>query len=146
MSRAHAPRSIRTVYRHTRQSMIAICWALASFMLVNMANLAFAEEGVVAFAVVSEHPKDLMRISARGAIEAETANMKLLASDQILSNLIWKQLEICHAMKLEGRKDQEGFHVVSVRVIDSAMLPMALQGFAGDCLLKKALEVAPFAD
>jgi hypothetical protein len=26
------------------------------------------------------------------------------------------------------------------------MLPMVLQGFAGDCLLKKALELAPLVD
>ncbi len=73
-------------------------------------------------------------------------DIKLLASDQILANPIWKKLEICHAMKLEGQKAPEGFRVTSVRVIDSAMLPMTLQGFAGDCLLRKALDLAPFAD
>ncbi len=70
--------------------------------------------------------------------------MTLLASDQILSNLAWKQLEFCHALKLEGYKTPEGFRVQTVRAIDGAMLPMVLQGFEGDCLLKKALEVAPF--
>jgi hypothetical protein len=49
-------------------------------------------------------------------------------------------------MKLEGQKSGDGFRVSSVRVIDGAMLPMALQGFAGDCLLKKALEIAPLVD
>jgi hypothetical protein len=105
-----------------------------------------ADEDILAFAVVSEPPKDKAHISARVAIEGTVADLILLASDQILSNPIWKKLEICHAMKLEGRTAQEGFRVASVRVIDSAMLPMLLQGFAGDCLLKKALDVAPFAD
>ncbi len=104
------------------------------------------EEDVVAFAVVSELPKDRTRVPARVAIEGSVTNMKLLASDHILSNLAWKQLEICHALKLEGQKSSEGFRIHSVRAIDGAMLPMVLQGYAGDCLLKKALEVAPFVD
>mgnify|MGYP003353880856 CR=1 FL=1 len=85
-------------------------------------------------------------VAAKVALEGTVSDLKLLASDHILSNLIWKKLEICHAMKLEGRKVQEGFHVSSVRVIEAAMLPMVLQGYAGDCLLKKALEIAPFVD
>ncbi len=105
-----------------------------------------ADEDVVAFAVVSEPPKDKSRVPAKVAIDGVVTDLKLLASDQILSNLIWKKLEICHAMKLEGQKVQDGFRIASVRIIDGAMLPMVLQGFAGDCLLKKALEVAPLVD
>lgn len=105
-----------------------------------------AEEEVVAFAVVSEPPKDKSRVLAKVAIDGIVSDQKLLASDTILANLIWRKLEICHAMKIEGQKAQEGFRVSSVRIIDGAMLPMVLQGFAGDCLLKKALEVAPFVD
>jgi hypothetical protein len=107
---------------------------------------AMADEDVVAFAVVSEPPKDKSRVPVKLAIEGTVMDLKLLASEQILSNPIWKKLEICHAMKLEGQKSPEGFRVSSVRVIDGAMLPMVLQGFAGDCLLKKALEVAPLVD
>jgi hypothetical protein len=105
-----------------------------------------ADEDIVAFAVVSEPPKDKTRVSAKVAIDGTVTDLRLLASDQILSNLIWKQLEICHAMKLEGQKSHDGFRVASVRMIDGSMLPMVLQGFAGDCLLKKALEVAPLVD
>jgi len=101
---------------------------------------------MVAFAVVSETPKDKTRVSAKVAIDGTVTDLKLLANEQILSNLIWKNLEICHAMKLEGQKVQDGFRITSVRVIDGAMLPMVLQGFTGDCLLKKALEVAPLVD
>lgn len=128
------------------QATISLWCLLAWIVWTGMPQLASADEDILAFAVVSEPPKDKSRISARVAIEGIVADLTLLASDQILSNPIWKKLEICHAMKLEGRNVQEGFRVASVRVIDSAMLPMVLQGFAGDCLLKKALEVAPFAD
>lgn len=105
-----------------------------------------AEEDIVAFAVVSEVPKDKSRVSAKVAIDGVVSDQKLLASDSILSNLIWRKLELCHAMKMEGQRGPEGFRVTSVRVIDGAMLPMVLQGYAGDCLLKKALEIAPFVD
>jgi len=119
---------------------------LSLAMGLFFAPSAVAEEDIVAFAVVSEPPKDKSRVPAKVAIDAVVTDLKLLASDQILSNPIWKKLEICHAMKLEGQKTQEGFRVTSVRIIDGAMLPMVLQGFAGDCLLKKALEVAPLVD
>jgi hypothetical protein len=105
-----------------------------------------AEEDLVAFAVVSELPTDTTRVPAKVAIDGSVSDMKLLASDQILSNLVWKKLEVCHALKLEGQKSPEGFRIHSVRAIDGSMLPMVLQGVAGDCLLKKALEVAPFVD
>ncbi|TKB91118.1 MAG: hypothetical protein E8D40_09185 [Nitrospira sp.] len=124
---------------------------LLSSILIVMAGIAHTgaagiEEDVVAFAVVSELPKDKTRVPAKVAIEGSVTDMKLLASDHILSNLAWKQLEICHALKLEGQKSSEGFRIHSVRAIDGAMLPMVLQGYAGDCLLKKALEVAPLVD
>lgn len=107
---------------------------------------AWAEDDVVAFAVVTELSKDKGRVPAKVAIDGSVNDMALLASDEILSNLTWKTLETCHALKLEGHKTSGGFRVHTVRAIDSAMLPMALQGFAGDCLLRKALEVAPFVD
>ena len=119
---------------------------LASILSVTGPRLSLAEEDALAFAVVSEQPKDRSRIAAKIAIEGTVSDLKLLAPDHILSNLIWKKLEICHALKLEGRKVQEGFRVSSARVVEGAMLPMALQGYAGDCLLKKALEIAPFVD
>lgn len=101
---------------------------------------------MVAFAVISELPKNKLRVPAKIAIEGAIADTVLLASEPILSNLTWRSLEICHALKLEGQKSPEGFRVLSVRAIDGAMLPMVLQGIEGDCLLKKALEVAPLVD
>lgn len=105
-----------------------------------------ADEDQLAYAVVSEVPKDKTRISAKIAIDGTVTDTKLLASEAIANNLIWRKLEICHAMRLEGQRSGDGFRVTSVRVVDGSMLPMALQGFAGDCLLKKALEIAPLVD
>lgn len=130
--------------------MIRTAVLIGSFFMamagVEGISFAVTEEDVIAFAVVTELPKDKTRIPAKVAIDGSVTDMKLLASDYILSNLVWKKLEICHALKLEGRKSSEGFHIHSVRAIDAAMLPMVLQGVAGDCLLKKALEVAPLVD
>ncbi|QPD04760.1 MAG: hypothetical protein Nkreftii_002534 [Candidatus Nitrospira kreftii] len=128
-----------------RRAGVIVCFLVLTVEFLGP-SLVMADDGVVAFAVVSEDPKDTARVPARIAIDGTVSQMRLLASEQILSNLIWKKLEICHALKLEGHKSQDGFHVLSVRAIDAAMLPMVLQGFAGDCLLRKALEIAPFVD
>jgi len=125
----------------------AVCAACVWLALVWCAGGAVAgEEDVIAYAVVSEPPKDKARIAAKVAIEGTVADMRLVAPEAIVNNPIWRKLEICHAMKLEGQKLHDGFHVSSVRVIEGATLPMVLQGFAGDCLLKKALDVAPLVD
>lgn len=142
----HAPPS-STASRHWAiRAAISLWCLLAPIAGIDRTPFVLADDDVIAFAVVSEPPKDKARIPAMVAIEGTVTDLKLLASDQIQANPIWKKLEICHAMKLEGQKVPEGFRVISVRVIDSAMLPMTLQGFAGDCLLRKALELAPLVD
>ncbi len=128
------------------RTAILIVGVLSVMAGIVQTGPAGADEDVVAFAVVSELPKDKARVPAKVALDGSVTDMKLLASDHILSNLVWKKLEICHALKLEGQKSSEGFRIHTVRAIDGAMLPMVLQGFAGDCLLKKALEVAPLVD
>lgn len=128
------------------RTAIVMCGFFIVMAGIVRASSVIAEEEVIAFAVVSELPKDKTRIPAKVAIDGSVSDMTLLASEQILSNLVWKTLEICHSLKLEGQTSSEGFRIRSVRAIDGAMLPMVLQGFAGDCLLKKALEVAPFVD
>jgi hypothetical protein len=125
---------------------VAVCCLIAWHIVACPPISSLAEEEVIAFAVISETPKNPTRISAKVAIEGEVSDSILLVPDHLLSNLIWKKLEICHAMKLEGRKVPEGFRITSARVIDGAMLPMVLQGYAGDCLLRKALEIAPYVD
>ncbi|MCP9446574.1 MAG: hypothetical protein NNA22_03255 [Nitrospira sp.] len=130
-----------------KKGMTAVfCWLLAAQFMGNGVHPSSAQENVLAFAVVMAPPTDKAHIAARVSIENVVEDLVLLPTDQVLSNPIWKKLEICHALKLEGHRLKEGFRVTWVRVLDSAMLPMVLQGVAGDCLLKKALEIAPFVD
>jgi len=142
----HAPPTATASPHWAIRAAISLWCLLPPIAGIDRPPFVLADDDVIAFAVVSEPPKDKTRIPAKVAIEGTVVDLKLLASDQILANPIWKKLEICHAMKLEGQKVPEGFRVTSVRVIDGAMLPMTLQGFAGDCLLRKALDLAPFAD
>jgi hypothetical protein len=114
--------------------------------LLGAAVAVRAEDELLIFAVVSEVPKDKSRVAVRASVNDVVTDTKLLASDAILNNLIWKKLEICHAMRVEGTKAPDGYRVATVRVIDASMLPMSLQSFAGDCLIKKAIEVAPLVD
>jgi hypothetical protein len=125
---------------------LSLLLMLFSLIAMGTASLVQAEGEILGFAVVSEVPKDKARVSAKVLVNDAVSDMKLLASEAILNNLIWKKLEICHAMKLEGFKVAEGFQIVTVHVIDASMLPMSLQSFAGDCLIKKALEIAPLVD
>ena len=125
---------------------MSLLLTLFSLMMMGTASSAQADGEILAFAVVSEVPKDRARITAKVSLNDIVSDMKLLASETILNNLIWKKLEICHAMKMEGYKVAEGFQIVTVHVIDAGMLPMSLQSFAGDCLIKKAIEIAPLVD
>lgn len=115
-------------------------------LLIGANMAAHAEDELLIFAVVSEVPKDKSRVAVKASINDAAIDTKLLASDSILTNLIWKKLEICHAMRVEGMKGPDGYRVITVRIIDASMLPMSLQSFAGDCLIKKAIEVAPLVD
>lgn len=117
-----------------------------SLIAMGTAFFVQADGEILGFAVVSEVPKDKAKVSAKVSVNDAVSDMKLLASETILNNLIWKKLEICHAMRIEGHKVAEGFQIVTVHMIDASMLPMSLQSFAGDCLIKKAVEIAPMVD
>ena len=125
---------------------LSLLLMLVGLIAMRTAFMVQADGEILGFAVVSEVPKDKARISAKVSVNDVVSDMKLLASETILNNLIWKKIEICHAMKLEGYKVAEGFQIVTVHVIDAGMLPMSLQSFAGDCLIKKAIEIAPLVD
>ena len=127
-------------------SRLSLLLMLLGLLVMGTASMGEAEGETLAFAVVSEVPKDKARVSAKVSVSDVVSDMKLLASETILNNLIWKNLEICHAMKLEGYKAAEGFQVVTVHMIDAGMLPMSLQSFAGDCFIKKAIAIAPLVD
>src|SRR5688572_21648542 len=98
------------------------------------------------FAVVTSVPKDKRLITAEISVGGTVSQATLAPTEEVLDNLIWRNLEICHALKAEGLKMGEGYRVTSVKALDAGMLPMALQGVAGECLLKKALEFAPLVD
>jgi len=101
---------------------------------------------VTIFAVVTKVPRDRSQIPAHVLADGHVTDSLLLASDEILGNPIWRTLEICHSLKAEAWKTPSGYRLASVTVVDSGMLPMELQGVAGDCLLRKALDIAPLAD
>ncbi len=120
--------------------------ALVLFGIVVLVVPAQAQDEVALFAVVSEEPKDKLRVAAKALLEGAVVDLKLLPSDGVAGNPVWRKLEICHALKAEGTKTGDGFRIAAVRILDASMLPMQLQGIAGDCLIKKALEIAPMAD
>lgn len=119
----------------------------AGLALFLTAAVALAQQDPeVLFAVVTKVSKDRQQVTAQVSSGGVVSEAMLIASDAVLDNLIWKKLEVCHALKAEAWKNAEGYRVVSIRVLDAGMLPMALQGFAGDCMIKKALEIAPQGD
>jgi len=104
------------------------------------------QDPLVIFAVITKVSKDKRQVTAQVSEGGPAVEAALIPTDPILDNLIWRRLEICHALRAEAWKNQDGYRLVSVRVLDAGMLPMTLQGFAGDCLIKKALEFGPLVD
>ncbi len=101
---------------------------------------------IVIFAVVSKVPKDRGQVSARILAGGQVVDGALIATNGILGNPVWRTLEVCHSLKAEAWKTADGYQLASVKVLDPGMLPMELQGVAGDCLIRKALDIAPMAD
>jgi hypothetical protein len=105
-----------------------------------------AEDDILIFAVVSETPKDKSSVAVKASVNDVISDSRLIASEAIMNNPAWRKLEICHALRIEGGRTTDGYKVSTVRVIEAGMLPMTLQSFAGDCLIKKAVEIAPLLD
>lgn len=117
--------------------------------MVALEGLAWSQEpgdALLAFAVVTKVPKDLAKVSARVFVGGQVVDSVLLAPETIIGNPIWRTLEICHSLRLGAWKTPEGFKLDTVRVIDSSQLPMELQGVAGDCLIRKAVDIAPMVE
>ena len=114
-------------------------------MLLSFATCPVSAQETI-FAVVTSVSKDKRQASAQVSIDGVVSAATLMPTDDVLDNLIWRTLEICHSLKVEGLQVGEGYRIRSVKVLDAGMLPMALQGVAGECLLKKALEFAPLVD
>lgn len=120
-------------------------WATVMAILsLFMADILWAQETI--FAVVTSVSKDKRQAGAQVAVEGTVSATTLVPTDDVLDNLIWRNLEICHSLKAEGLKVGEGYRITAVKMLDAGMLPMPLQGVAGECLLKKALEFAPLVD
>ncbi|MBS0172312.1 MAG: hypothetical protein JSR62_18365 [Nitrospira sp.] len=127
--------------------MSRLSWlSLVLLTIICTAAPGWGDDEQIFFAVISAAPKDKMRISAKVLSEGAVSDSKLIPGDAVAGNPVWRTLEICHALKIEGVKIGDGLKVLSARVLDASMLPMALQGYAGDCLIKKAVDIAPLAD
>jgi len=119
----------------------------AGLILLLTAAMALAQQDPeLLFAVVTKVSKDRRQVTAQVSSGGVVSEATLIASEAVLDNLIWKKLVVCHALKADDWKNAEGYRLVSIRVLDAGMLPMALQGIAGDCMIKKALEIAPQGD
>ncbi|HJU05456.1 MAG TPA: hypothetical protein VJ692_09925 [Nitrospiraceae bacterium] len=98
------------------------------------------------FAVVTAISKDRKQATAQVVAGGAVSEATLIPTDAVLDNLIWKKIEICHSVRADAEKVGDGYRLLSIKQLDAGMLPMPLQGVAGDCLLKKALEFAPLVD
>jgi len=128
----------------TRHGWLAVGTGLSLLFSVLLATAQ--QDPLVIFAVVTKVPKDRKQVTAQVSGGGAATEATLIATEAILDNLIWKKLEICHSLKAEAWMTPEGYRLVSVKILDAGMLPMTLQGIAGECLLKKALEFAPQID
>ncbi len=100
-------------------------------------------QDTVLFAVVTNISKDRKAVTAQVTTGGAVSEATLIPNDVVLDNLIWRNLEICHSIRADTEKVGEDYRLLSVKQLDAGMLPMTLQGVAGDCLLKKALDLAP---
>lgn len=115
-------------------------------MPLGIIGVAGAGDDVLMYAVIREIPKDKTHVPAKVSLNDVVSDTTLLVPESIATNPVWRTLEICHAVRLEGIKSADGIKVVDAKIINASMLPMSLQAFAGDCLMKKALSVAPLMD
>ncbi len=131
--------------RRGRVRRIVVAWLVMMSPLTLWAQDRVIEEPFL-FAVVTKVPKDRNAVIAHVMYEGAVTESKLFPVETVLTNTIWRNLEICHSLRAEVKKVAEGYQVLSVRALDASMLPMGLQSIAGDCLIKKAIEVAPLVD
>lgn len=116
-----------------------------AFSVLMWATIISAQDTVL-FAVVTNISKDRKAVTAQVTTGGAVSEATLIPNDVVFDNLIWRKLEICHSIRADAEKVGEGYRLLSVKQLDAGMLPMTLQGVAGDCLLKKALDFAPLVD
>ncbi|MFO0773530.1 MAG: hypothetical protein U0172_02555 [Nitrospiraceae bacterium] len=135
-----------TPYRgYAMRIAAAMACAVGLLSLVPAVEAQDRDEPFI-FAVITKPPKDKTAITAQVLFEDKVSEATLFPVDAVVGNPIWRTLEICHSIRAEVRKLAEGYQIVGARVLDASMLPMSLQSIAGDCLIKKAVEVAPLVD
>ena len=127
-----------------QRDRISIAASMTLSVLIGT-SLVPAQETVL-FAVVTNVPKDRKHVTAQVISTGAVSEVILIPNEALLENLVWKKLEVCHSLRADASKIAEGYQIFSVKMLDAGMLPMPLQGVAGDCLLKRALEFAPLVD
>lgn len=120
------------------------CKLIMLIIFAAFPSSASAQDAI--FAVVTGIAKDKRQVTVQASIGGTVSEVALTPTDDIMDNPIWKTLEVCHSFKAEGPKTADGYRITSMKILDAGMLPMALQGVAGECLLKKALDYAPLVD
>lgn len=98
------------------------------------------------FAVITEVPEDKSRVAAQVLAGESVGEAELLADEGIQGHVMWRKLEMCQSIRAEVRREGNDYRVLSFKMVGAFMLPMALQGIAGDCLLKKAMQYAPLLE
>lgn len=121
--------------------VLLCCW-------LGVAGRAPAQQDAsLIFAVIIEAPTDKSRVIAEAlAGEKRLGEVMLLADEGLQRHVMWRQLEMCQSVKAEVIREPDGYRVLSFKMVGASMLPMQLQGVAGDCMLKKALEYAPLLE
>ena len=70
--------------------------------ICRVASPAWADDDQMFFAVVSAVPKDKTRVSAKVLSDGAVSDLKLIPGDAVVGNPVWRTLEVCHALKIDG--------------------------------------------
>lgn len=123
--------------------MVAVCLGL----VIGFGPAVSAQQdSFLIFAVITEVPSDKSRVTGQVLTGESVEEAHLLANERLQNHVMWRKLEMCHSIKAEVRREGADYRVLSFKMLSAFMLPMALQGIEGDCLLKKAMQYAPLID
>lgn len=116
-------------------------------LVIGLGSAAWAQkDSLLIFAVVTEVPSDKSRVTVQVLVGDTVEQGVLLADERLQNHVMWRKLEMCHSIKAKVRREGADYRVQSFKMLSAFMLPMALQGIEGDCLLKKAMQYAPLID
>ncbi len=124
----------------------SLCLCAVLVLTLTAVGSAAQQGPVLVFAVITDVSPGTHEVTAQVYAGGHVTESALIASERVQNNPMWKTVEICQSLKAQARKVPEGYRITSFRMLGGGMLPMALQGIAGDCLLKKVLEFAPLVD